>query len=182
MEGVPVLRLIDIISSKGIVSRLKGSTRDEVIVELLEHLVETGRLAEGDLQDLVVEILKRETLGSTGIGHGVAIPHIKTDKVNNFVGVLGVSREGIEFNSIDKEPVKVIILFLSPVRAVSGHLQLLSHIGGILRHQGYLSSLHDAETRDDLEELVRDAERMIFGIGPGGTDGPPPEGPDVALA
>lgn len=173
-----MLRLIEIITAKGIIPNVKAKDRDEVIYEILDNLVATGRLEDGDRDDLLVEILKRETLGSTGIGRGVAIPHIKTGKVKEFVGVLAVSRGGIEFNAIDSAPVRVIILFLSPLRAVAGHLQLLSHIGGILRHQGYLTLLQDAETKDELVELVEDAERMIFGIGPGGDemslDGPDP--------
>ena len=61
--------------------------------------------------------------------------------------------------------MNVIFLFLSPARAVSGHLKLLAHIGGILRHENYVKQLKDARTRDELVELVRDAERMIFGEG-----------------
>jgi mannitol/fructose-specific phosphotransferase system IIA component (Ntr-type) len=179
--GQPVLRLMDIITPQGIIPRLKAQSREEAIYEILEHLVETGRLSESDVSELTIEIIKREALGSTGIGHGVAIPHIKTDKVKDFVGSLAVSPDGIEFNSIDKVPVKVIILFLSPTRAVSGHLQLLSHIGGILRHQGYLQLLTEAKGRDEFIELVQDAERMIFGIGPGGDESSPDEGPDPIL-
>jgi nitrogen PTS system EIIA component len=173
-----VLKLIDIITPKGILPNIRSRYRDEAVCEILEHLVTTDRISEDQLHDLLVEILKRETMGTTGIGSGVAIPHIKTDKVKGFVGALAVAPNGIEFNSIDSEPVKVVILFLSPVDAVSGHLQLLSHIGGILRHQGYLQLLAGAETHADLVELVEDAERMIFGLGPGG-DEVSSEGPDA---
>ena len=176
-----MLRLIDIITTSGIIPRLKAQSMEEAIYEILEHLVETKRINEDDVNDLTLQIIKRETAGSTGIGHGVAIPHIKTDKVKDFVGALAVSPEGIEFNAIDSSPVKVVILFLSPIRAVSGHLQLLSHIGGLLRHQGYLQSLTDAQGKEEFVDLVQDAERMIFGIGPGGDEVPPDEGPDPIL-
>lgn len=176
-----MLRLIDIITTKGLIPNLRARDRDEAIYEMLEHLVDTERLAEDKARELLVELLKRETLGSTGIGHGVAIPHIKTDQVKDFVGVLARSRRGIDFSSIDAEPVNVIILFLSPLRAVSGHLQMLSHVGGLLRHHGFLELLRDAVTEEALRELVEDAERMIFGIGPGG-DESDPEGPDVVRA
>jgi mannitol/fructose-specific phosphotransferase system IIA component (Ntr-type) len=179
--GRTVLRLMDIITPKGIIPRLKAQSREEAIYEILEHLVETGRVSDQDIENLTVEIIKRESLGSTGIGHGVAIPHIKTDKVKDFVGALAVSEEGIEFKAIDAAPVKVIILFLSPVRAISGHLQLLSHIGGLLHHQGYLQLLTEAEGKEEFVDLVQDAERMIFGIGPGGDEMPPDEGPDPIL-
>lgn len=160
-----MLRLFDIITENGIIPRLKAETREEAVYEIVDFLVSKGRIKAEHLDDLVVEIIKRETLGSTGIGHGVAIPHVKTDKVSDFVGCFAASTKGIEFNSIDSSPVKVIILFISPRRAISGHLQLLSHIGGILRHQGYLQLLCEAESKDDFEGLLKDAERMIFGLG-----------------
>lgn len=167
-----MLQLIDIISEKGVIASLQAETREEAVYTMLERLVESGRIQADQLDDLCVEIIKRETLGTTGIGHGVAIPHIKTAAVSDFVGVLAVSEDGVNFNSIDAAPVKVIILFLSPSHAVSGHLQLLSHIGGILRHQGYISLLKEAKTEADIVSLVKDAERMIFGIGPGGDEIP----------
>jgi mannitol/fructose-specific phosphotransferase system IIA component (Ntr-type) len=177
-----MLRLIDIITEKGIIPRLKAKNREEAIIEILDRLVESGRLPDQHLDDIGVEILKRETLGSTGIGSGVAIPHIKTEHVSSFVGALAVAPEGLEFNSIDKSPVRLIILFLSPNRAVSGHLQLLSHIGGILRHQGYVQLLSEAKSHRELLELVKDAERMIFGIGPGGDESPSDDEIDAVMA
>ena len=161
------MKLSEIIPSEAVIPKLKGTERDEAILEIVEHLVEKKKLTEDQKDDLIVEFLKREALGTTAIGHGVAIPHVKTDKVKDFMGALAISRSGVEF-SPDEPPVHVIFLFLSPARAVSGHLKLLAHIGGILRHENYVTKLKDARSRDDLIELVRDAERMIFGEGEGG--------------
>ncbi len=161
------MKLSEIIPSEAVLSKLKASERDEAILEIVEHLVEKKKLTEDQKDDLIVEFLKREALGTTAIGHGVAIPHVKTDKVKDFMGALAVSRGGVEFSS-DEPPVHVIFLFLSPARAVSGHLKLLAHIGGILRHENYVKLLKEARSREELVELVRDAERMIFGEGEGG--------------
>lgn len=160
------MKLSEIIPSEAVLSKLKGSERDEAILEIVEHLVEKKKLTEDQKDDLIVEFLKREALGTTAIGHGVAIPHVKTDKVKDFMGALAISRGGVEF-SPDEPPVHVIFLFLSPARAVSGHLKLLAHIGGILRHENYVKRLKEAKSREELIELVRDAERMIFGEGDG---------------
>ena len=161
------MKLSEIIPAEAVIPKLKGSERDEAILEIVEHLVEKKKLTEDQKDDLIVEFLKREALGTTAIGHGVAIPHVKTDKVKDFMGALAISRGGVEF-SPDEPPVHVIFLFLSPARAVSGHLKLLAHIGGILRHENYVTKLKDARAREELVELVRDAERMIFGEGEGG--------------
>lgn len=172
------MRLIEIIGNDGVIPRLRARERDEALVELVDHLVGAKRVAEGDREDLLMALLKRESLGATSIGNSVAIPHVKTELASEFVGVLGRSKEGIDF--LDGEaPVHLIILFFSPLRAVSGHLRLLAHIGGILNHDGYVRLLLDAEGRGDLVDLVRDAERMIFGEdhagGSGGGEGPRPD-------
>ncbi len=169
------MRLSEIIPVEAIIPKLRGADRDEAIIEIVEHLVDKGKLSEDQKDDLVVEFLKREALGTTAIGHGVAIPHVKTDKVKDFLGALAVSRSGVEF-SPDEPAVNVIFLFLSPARAVSGHLKLLAHIGGILRHENYVTKLKEARTREELIGLVQDAERMIFGEG--GGEGPPGADPD----
>jgi mannitol/fructose-specific phosphotransferase system IIA component (Ntr-type) len=161
------VKLSEIIPSEAVIPKLKGTERDEAILEIVEHLVEKKKLTEDQKDDLIVEFLKREALGTTAIGHGVAIPHVKTDKVKDFMGALAISRSGVEF-SPDEPPVHVIFLFLSPARAVSGHLKLLAHIGGILRHENYVKQLKEGRSREELVELVRDAERMIFGEGEGG--------------
>jgi len=174
------LKLSEIIPTEAVIPKLKGSERDEAILEIVEHLVEKKKLSEEQKDDLIVEFLKREALGTTAIGHGVAIPHVKTDKVKDFMGALAISRGGVEF-SPDEPPVHVIFLFLSPARAVSGHLKLLAHIGGILRHENYVKLLKEARSREELVDLVKDAERMIFGEGGGGGRGPEKDKDGVPL-
>jgi PTS system nitrogen regulatory IIA component len=158
------VRLSEIIPPEAIVPKLRAAERDEAIIEIVESLVAAKKIPEEQKDDLIVEFLKRESLGTTAIGHGVAIPHVKTEKVKDFMGALAISRGGVEF-SPDEPPVQVIFLFLSPARAVSGHLKLLAHIGGILRHENYVQLLKEARTREELAELVNDAERLIFGEG-----------------
>lgn len=156
------VRLIEIISEKGVLPRLRATTRDEALLEIVDHMVESGRVPGEQREEILMALLKREALGATSIGNAVAIPHVKTDLVSNFVGALGISRDGIGF--APGEPlVHIVILFLSPERAVSGHLRLLAHIGGILNHSTYVKQLCQATGPLDLLEVVKDAERAIFG-------------------
>ena len=156
------MRLIEIIGKEGIIPRLRAVDRNEALMEMVDHLVSTGRLPEEKREEILMALLKRESLGATSIGNAVAIPHVKTNLVNEFVGALAISERGIEF-APEEPKVHVLILFLSPARAVSGHLRLLAHIGGILNHDGYVRLLREADGKSDLVDLVRDAERMIFG-------------------
>jgi mannitol/fructose-specific phosphotransferase system IIA component (Ntr-type) len=156
------VRLIEIIGSEGIIPSLNAKYRDEAFLEIVDQLCSSGRVSPKHKEDLLMALLKRESLGATSIGNHVAIPHVKTDLVTEFVGAIAISKKGIDF-APGEPPVHVIILFLSPARAVSGHLRLLAHIGGILNHDGYVKLLRDAQGRSEIVDLVRDAERMIFG-------------------
>jgi mannitol/fructose-specific phosphotransferase system IIA component (Ntr-type) len=166
------VRLAEIIPPEAVIPRLRATDRDEAIIEIVDHLVEAKRIPAAQKDDLIIEFMKREALGTTAIGHAVAIPHVKTDKIREFTGALAISRAGVEF-SPDEPPVHVIFLFLSPKAAVSGHLKLLAEIGGILRHENYVNLLREARTREELSALVKDAERMLFGEGGPGTDKDP---------
>jgi mannitol/fructose-specific phosphotransferase system IIA component (Ntr-type) len=165
------VRLIEIIGSEAIIPKLGARDRDQAIMEIVDRLVEIRAIRAEQRDDILMALLKRESLGATSIGNSVAIPHVKTNMVNEFVGVLARSPEGIDF-APGEPPVHVIILFLSPERAVSGHLKLLAHIGGILNHDAYVRLLRDADGTAELADLIRDAERMIFGEEP---PGPPPD-------
>ena len=153
------MRLIEIIGNEGIIPRLQARDRQEAFLEIVEQLAGSGRLPPDKGEEVLMALLKRESLGDTSIGHGVAIPHVKTDLVNEFVGAIALSPEGIAFGN---DTVHVIILFLSPARAVSGHLRLLAHIGGILNHEAYVSLLREADGKSEVVDLIRDAERMLF--------------------
>ena len=163
------MRLIEIIGNEGVIPKLKARERDEALMEIVDRLIEVGGVQAEQREDVLMALLKRESLGATSIGNSVAIPHVKTDMVNEFVGILARSPHGIEF-APDEPPVHVVILFLSPERAVSGHLRLLAHIGGILNHDGYVRLLREAEGKGELLDLIRDAERMIFGEESGRAD------------
>jgi len=92
----------------------------------------------------------------------VAIPHAKVRYVSDFCGAVGISNGGVDFGAPDKEAVTVVFLFLSPEHAISGHLQLMAHIAGIARNQRYLRLLRQARTLREIEELLADAESMLF--------------------
>ena len=107
------MRLIEIIGNEGIIPRLKATERDEAFVEIVNHLVEWGRVDSSKHEEILMALLKRESLGATSIGNHVAIPHVKTDLVQEFTGAIAVSSKGLAFEP-GEPPVHVLILFLSP--------------------------------------------------------------------
>lgn len=156
------MKLHEIIPSEGIVLELEGTDRDAVLQELIDALESAGKVTAENRDDLLLHLLKREAVASTALGNGVAIPHAKVRYVSDFCGAVGISNGGIDFGAPDKEAVTVVFLFLSPEHAISGHLQLMAHIAGIARNQRYLRLLRQARTLRAIEELLADAESMLF--------------------
>ena len=105
------MKLRDIVVEKAIIPQLKSTKRDEVINELVEALVESGAVEATLHEEFVKAVLTRERKGSTGFGHGVAVPHVKSPKVEKLTVAIGISKEGIDFKALDKEPVFSLFLW-----------------------------------------------------------------------
>jgi PTS system fructose-specific IIA component/PTS system nitrogen regulatory IIA component len=111
-------------------------TKERAISAILDRLVEVKALSRDHRQGVLAAILKREQLGSTGIGRGVAIPHAKFRGVNRSLGAIATFPEGVQFDSVDREPVRVICLIVSPVDRPGDHLRLLETLSRRLRIDG----------------------------------------------
>ena len=106
-----------------ILPALTGTTREQVVREMVESLVRAGALPETDRDDVVKAVLRREALGSTGIGRNIAIPHSRHAAVNHLVGSVGISQNGMPFDSIDGEAVNIFVLLVSPQDRPADHLR-----------------------------------------------------------
>src|SRR5262245_54774632 len=101
------MKLRDIVVEKAILPQLKATNRDDAVSELLDGLVLAGAIRPELVEEFRAAIIKREKRGSTGVGHGVAIPHVKSDRVAKLVVAVGVSHAGVEFAALDKQPVHI---------------------------------------------------------------------------
>src|SRR5437899_4150385 len=108
------MRMSDFVVRDAIIPDLTAETKEGVIREMVESLRAAGQFRGADLEDIVRAILRRELLGSTGIGRGVAIPHTKHSSVERLIGTVAVSRGGVPFESLDGEPVHVLVMLISP--------------------------------------------------------------------
>jgi mannitol/fructose-specific phosphotransferase system IIA component (Ntr-type) len=109
-------------------STLQVTNQREAIRTLLKAIADAGALQATDIDSLTETILRREELGSTGIGEGIALPHTKHHSVDRIVGAMGYIAKGIDFNSIDEQPVHLVILLISPVNANREHLLALETV------------------------------------------------------
>jgi len=144
---------MDFLSQDAIVIDLKSSDKKSAIVELVEVLKDTRKVKRTN--EIVDIVLEREKLGSTGIGQGVAIPHGKADVLQEQMGVLGISRKGIEFNSLDGEPVHIIFLLVGPVEVVGQHLKALSRISRLFKDKFLRQAIRDATTAEEIVKVIQ---------------------------
>jgi PTS system nitrogen regulatory IIA component len=152
------MRMSDFVVRDAIIPELAATTKEGVIREMVESLRAAGQFRGGDLEDVVKAILKRELLGSTGIGRGVAIPHTKHNSVDRLIGTVAVSKNGVAFDSLDGEPVFVFVLLISPQDRPGDHLRALENVSRCLRDDGFVKSLKQAGSRENISALLDRAD------------------------
>lgn len=152
------MKLLDIVCLNAIVPQLESTERDTVIYELIEALCQNKKLAKIDTKLLAKAVIKRENEASTGIGKGVAVPHVKHEAISEPIAVIGCSSEGIDFASLDKQPVYSIFLLLSPVDKPDKHLQAMETIFRNLQKDDFRRFLRQVRSREDVVEAIKDAD------------------------
>lgn len=152
------MKFSDFVATDAIRSDVEAGTKQGVIREMAEALAEAGKIAPAELEGIVKAIMKREDLGSTGIGRGVAVPHTKHPSVDRLVGTVAVSRKGIDFESLDGEPVHLLFLLVSPPDRPGDHLRALENISRQLRDDDFCRRLKASATPADIEQLLEEAD------------------------
>lgn len=152
------MKLSEVFCFDCIIPNLAAKTRDDAIAELVNTLSKAGRLGKNKADDVSKAIIKRENDASTGIGKGVAVPHVKYSGVNSAVAAIGVSGGGIDFSSLDKQPVYVVIVLISPVDNPDNHLQAMEKIFKLLQSDKCRRFLRQSQTVEQIKEVVIDYE------------------------
>lgn len=156
------MKLADFVVRDAVICGLKATTKEAAIREIIQSLITAKALTQEQYDDIVLQIMKREELGSTGIGAGVAVPHTKHMSVNRMVGVVAVSHGGLDFASIDREPVDIIFLLVSPPDRPGDHLRALENISRHLREDTFCRFLRQAKTQDAILEVLDEADEDKF--------------------
>lgn len=146
------MNLLDLISPRCIKVPLVSKSKLEVIGELVDLLVSVKKLPHRDaIFDALVE---REEVGSTGIGHGVALPHAKCAEVKEIYVACGIAPEGIDFDALDREPVYIFFLILAPRSAPGQHLKVMSILTRFLSRESSREALLNAKDTDEVYAVL----------------------------
>ena len=153
------MKIMEFLDEGAVTCELKAQTKEDAIRELVGLLVRSNAIKERDVSKVVQILLDREALGSTGIGQGVAIPHGKCDCVSQLVGAVGISRRGVNFDSLDGEPAQIFFLLLAPQDSAGPHLKALARISRLLKEKHFRDSLRNSKEEKVLAKIIREEDQ-----------------------
>ncbi len=154
------MKLRDILGEELIKIPLESTEKRKIIEEMVDILYKAGKISNRD--EVLKAVLEREAVMSTGVGDGVAIPHGKANGVKDIVAALGVTREPVDFESIDEKPVRLVWLLVGPPDRTGPHLKALSRISRLMHKPDFRDQLIQSKNAHDaMEAIVREEERYF---------------------
>ena len=154
------MKITDILKKEHILADLTFNDKEGVLEEISEFLVKKGAIKTQ--QTLLVALIEREKLGSTGIGENVAIPHAKLEEVNSIVTFFGRSQKGVEFDSLDQKPVHFICLVIAPINSTGLHLKALARISRLLKNPNLRDAVLYATNVDQIYSILADEDSKFL--------------------
>jgi len=153
------MKILDVLLKEAILSDLKATDKKGVLEELVTPV---ARIADINHDYLVKVLMERERLGSTGIGEGIGIPHGKVKGLESLVLGFGLSKKGVDFDSMDGQPAHIFFLLLTPENSTGLHLKLLARISRILKNDPFKQRLLHATNRDEIYSIIEEEEEEEF--------------------
>ena len=149
------MKILDVLPKEAIIANLKAKDKKGILAELVVPITKTANLNK---EDLVRVLMERERLGSTGIGGGIGIPHGKLKELDSLILGFGLSRRGIDFESMDGRPTHIFFLLLTPENSTGLHLKVLARISKILKHEPFKERLLNAADSDEIYAIIQDED------------------------
>ena len=149
------MSLSDLLSAEQIIPEMQATERWPAIVELIDLLVDLGRIKPADRESILAALKQREETMSTGIGFGIAIPHCSSDRLDQVVAAFGRSTRGIEFDALDNAPVKFVVLFIVPKNQFQTHLRTLASIAKFLNDRSVRDQLAAANSQGEILSIFQ---------------------------
>jgi fructose-specific phosphotransferase system IIA component len=154
------MKIADILNEKVIVTNLPGTTKAEIINAMIDLAATNEKVI--DKEKMRAAIFEREKIMSTGVGSGFAIPHGKTDAVQDIVAAFAITDQPIDYQSLDDQPVRIVFLLVGKDNSVGPHIKLLSRISRLMNKEGFRKRLIEAESPAEVLKIFRQEESSYF--------------------
>jgi PTS system nitrogen regulatory IIA component len=152
------MALADHLTEDAISMTVRAAQRDDVLCELLEHLVACGGLPAGERDRALAAVIDRELLGSTAIGNGVAVPHARLDCLDDVTIAFGLCPDGASFKALDGQPVTQVFLVLGPKDSPGEYLDVMARITRLVQNGDFRRFLSRAESSEEVLDLIREMD------------------------
>ena len=156
------MQIMDFLSKNAILTDIKSTNKEEVIKEMVDLLIEAGDVEKRNRNKLIDALMSREVLGSTAIGQGIAIPHAKCDCVDKLVAAFGLSKKGVDFDSLDGELAYIFFLLVAPQDSAGPHLKALARISRLLKDKYFRDTLRTCmDEKSVIKVITQEDEKKI---------------------
>lgn len=152
------MKLSQLLKKESIVADLESTTKQGIIRELARTVAPVAGIAA---EEIAAVLMERESLGSTGIGGGIAIPHGKLNSVKEIILGFGRSKKGVSYDSLDGRPVHIFFLLLTPENSTGGHLKVLAQISKLLKMDHFKQELINADAVEDIHEFILEQDEAF---------------------
>jgi mannitol/fructose-specific phosphotransferase system IIA component (Ntr-type) len=154
------MKLSDFFVAEAAIPELQATDRDGVIREMSQALGQAIGLDESQTTSIAKAVIKRENQGSTGFGKGVAVPHVKHPDIKKISATIGRSSAGVDFAALDRSPVYIVVLLLSPPDNPDQHLASMENIFRHLQRDNFRRFLRQASSKEEINELIKEADEL----------------------
>ncbi len=154
------MKICDILTDDMVIAGLEGDSKDEIIDALIDRVATSPKVK--DKEKVRQAIFDREKIMSTGVGNGFAIPHGKTDAVTDIVAAFAVTKNPIDYQSLDEQPVRLVFLLVGKDTLVGPHIKLLSRISRLMNKEAFRKRLLDLGSPQEIVEAFRSEEATLF--------------------
>jgi len=154
------MKIMDFLHKKAVSVNIKSTDKEGVIRELVDLLSNAAEIK--NKEDLIGAVLAREALGSTGIGQGIGIPHAKSQNVKELVAAFGLSKNGVDFDSLDGEPAYIFFLLLAPEESAGPHLKALARISRMLKDKYFRELLRKAKDENEVLRIIQEEDSKKY--------------------
>lgn len=156
------MQIMDFLSKKAIITDIKSTRKEDVIKEMVDLLIEAGDVEKRNRNKLIDALMSREALGSTAIGQGIAIPHAKCDSVSKLIAAFGLSKKGVDFDSLDGELAYIFFLLVAPQDSAGPHLKALARISRLLKDKYFRDTLRaSTDEKSVIRIITQEDEKKI---------------------
>ena len=149
------MNLIENLKKNNIIIKTNAKSRWEIIEEMVDLAAKNKDIPIEDAESIKKSLIEREKSMSTGIGNGIAIPHCSTAKVSNIVAVMALVQKGLNFEAIDNEPAKIVILLVVPKDKLSQHIKTLANIAKMMSNAKLREKLLELKTADSILKTLK---------------------------